>query len=1198
MNNFLRHVARSVWHQFGPRAAGTRPKSSRTARLELEALDSRTLPTANAGGVVRGVAFIDANGNGTREPTEAVLPGAALTLTSTALAGPNGPSSLSVTVVTNGVGAFKIDNLVTGTYQLGARPPAGLPAQADPRSVAGPLVIDGTAGSATTLTRDVGFQGGPPLTAFLSGRFQTGTTAAFLRQAGSGEASANYRPFVSAPVADQDLAAAGPAVTIDLAGHFADPDVSNSQVTFNVLTNGVNRDRITLDLFDGAAPQTVANFFDYVNSGAYTNAVFTRLIPGFVLLAGAVRLNRAGDNLVRNDTRGLTVPNEFPVGAATPQNVQGSIALGQSGGDLNSGSDQFFFNLVNNATGSANDLDARKFTVFGQVVPADLPKLTGLAAAPTVGAGPHVSVQGVDLSNVPLNNYTGTDFPLDARRNNYVVIEGVTVNRREEFFRYQVRSSNPALVSAALVNEQLILTPSRTRSGVATITVTTLDRRGNAVQEAFTVTVRPRVTIAPDSPTNATALTASPIGLAPNGAAVRYTFQWQRNGADLAGATAARLDLSALSPAAAAGDSFTVKFTPATGPFANQTFTSEEVELAGVGPATLKVPVINSLVIVRDVSSAVTRLTAQAQANDPYGRPVTFTYQWFRNNVAVAGQTAQTLNLARAGGLRAGDVISVRVTPGDGELAGAPATARVTVDTVRPVTLRLPRVLSVAVQPNSPTAPTKLTAFPVTSSPDGRVVTTTFQWLKNGLPIPGQTAAALNLSAVMLNVGDVLGVRVTPNDGVLTGRAFTSQAVEVLTVGPVTFKLPTVTAAPITVDNGANVTRLTVNPTTDNPYASTPGRTVTVTFQWSKNGVAIPGATTAVLGLTGQAPAPNDQFSVAITPSDGTVTGPVFTNGVTVATVSPTTLKRPSVTGVTINRDSSSNVTKLTAVAATTDPNNLPVTTAFQWLKNGTAISGATAAALDLTMPGLNSAVGDDFTVRVTPSNMNVVGDPFTSQEVTITTVAPTTVALPVVTSATVTPNSLTDATTLTVNPVHSNPYGRTNTLAFQWLRNGTAISGATTATLNLTTVAGLSANDNITVQVTPSDGTLTGSVFTTQVVAVNTVSPITFKLPAVTAVEITADNDNNVTLLTATPTSTNPYGRTNTFAYQWLQNGTPIPGATSQNLSLTGLTVAVGDTFEALVTPSDGTLTGAQFDGGEVVTVATASPDPITLQP
>ena len=47
-------------------------------------------------------------------------------------------------------------------------------------------------------------------------------------------------------------------------------------MTFNI-TNGGTPESLVVNLFDTTAPQTVDNFFDYVNSGDYNNALFTRL---------------------------------------------------------------------------------------------------------------------------------------------------------------------------------------------------------------------------------------------------------------------------------------------------------------------------------------------------------------------------------------------------------------------------------------------------------------------------------------------------------------------------------------------------------------------------------------------------------------------------------------------------------------------------------------------------------------------------------------------------------------------------------------------------------------------------------------------------------------------------------------------------------------------------------------------------------
>jgi hypothetical protein len=58
----------------------------------------------------------------------------------------------------------------------------------------------------------------------------------------------------------------------------------------------------------------------------------------------------------------------------------------------------------------------------------------------------------------------------------------------------------------------------------------------------------------------------------------------------------------------------------------------------------------------------------------------------------------------------------------------------------------------------------------------------------------------------------------------------------------------------------------------------------------------------------------------------------------------------------------------LNATVSATDPNGDPLTYSYQWLKNGTALSGETKSTLDLAKSG-NGDRGDALTVRVTASD-------------------------------------------------------------------------------------------------------------------------------------------------------------------------------------------------------------------------------------
>ena len=45
---------------------------------------------------------------------------------------------------------------------------------------------------------------------------------------------------------------------------------------------------ILVELFADKAPQTVANFLKYVDDGFYTNTIFHRVIPGFMIQGGGM----------------------------------------------------------------------------------------------------------------------------------------------------------------------------------------------------------------------------------------------------------------------------------------------------------------------------------------------------------------------------------------------------------------------------------------------------------------------------------------------------------------------------------------------------------------------------------------------------------------------------------------------------------------------------------------------------------------------------------------------------------------------------------------------------------------------------------------------------------------------------------------------------------------------------------------------
>jgi len=125
---------------------------------------------------------------------------------------------------------------------------------------------------------------------------------------------------------------------------------------------------IEVELYDQDKPVTVQNFIRYVQSGRFQNEFAHRLVPGFVIQGGGFTVTNRGTTnaqIIPVPTY-PTITNEFAVGRRF-SNVYGTIAMAKLGGDTNSASSQWYFNLANNTFLDANDTN-NLFVVFGHVV--------------------------------------------------------------------------------------------------------------------------------------------------------------------------------------------------------------------------------------------------------------------------------------------------------------------------------------------------------------------------------------------------------------------------------------------------------------------------------------------------------------------------------------------------------------------------------------------------------------------------------------------------------------------------------------------------------------------------------------------------------------------------------------------------------------------------------------------------------------
>jgi peptidyl-prolyl cis-trans isomerase A (cyclophilin A) len=137
---------------------------------------------------------------------------------------------------------------------------------------------------------------------------------------------------------------------------------------------------IALELYPDKAPKSVANFLQYVRDGFYDGTLLHRVIPGYLVQGGLY-------------TRDLQPKRTRPAIASEADNglsnVRGTIAVAR-GADPNSGTAQFFFNLVDNRrldfVGNQSGL-TWGFAVFGKVT-RGMDVLDKIAALPTRPLGP------------------------------------------------------------------------------------------------------------------------------------------------------------------------------------------------------------------------------------------------------------------------------------------------------------------------------------------------------------------------------------------------------------------------------------------------------------------------------------------------------------------------------------------------------------------------------------------------------------------------------------------------------------------------------------------------------------------------------------------------------------------------------------------------------------------------------------------
>jgi hypothetical protein len=253
-------------------------------------------------------------------------------------------------------------------------------------------------------------------------------------------------------------------------------------------------------------------------------------------------------------------------------------------------------------------------------------------------------------------------------------------------------------------------------------------------------------------------------------------------------------------------------------------------------------------------------------------------------------------------------------------------------------------------------------------------VTTDIVWLQDGVPIPG-TEGLWEYLPTDLDVGHEISAQVT---GTLLGLVPVTLITNALGITLPGSAAPKATTPPSITGDPKVGTQLTANPPTWDPAIG-----VTTTYQWLRSGVAIPGATTTKYTV-----APEDvakTISVRATGTSGGQTGTATSAAVLGKTGDAITAQTPpSIAG-------NGNVGALLSVSpGTWSGSGLSSPTyAYQWLRNGSAISGA----VDSTYVAKAADAGRTLTVRVTATRAGYAPGTATTSGLAIKRMSSTTAA-------------------------------------------------------------------------------------------------------------------------------------------------------------------------------------------------------------
>jgi Immunoglobulin domain/Immunoglobulin I-set domain len=371
------------------------------------------------------------------------------------------------------------------------------------------------------------------------------------------------------------------------------------------------------------------------------------------------------------------------------------------------------------------------------------------------------------------------------------------------------------------------------------------------------------------------------------------------------------------------------------------------------GSTTVNLQIVNLKVTAHnsEIATITTQPVAQNIAMNGAGSltvgatgTAPITYQWYKDSALILGATSSTYNIASA---TSGDVGSYYVVATNSFGSETSSIVAVNVGSVS-----APAFTTQPTAQNVDAGSTLTLTTAVTGVP-----TPTYKWFHDNVEIAGATTAIYTVAVAAASDAGNYKLQATNSQGTVTSDIV---AVTINSTAPVF----TVQPAPTTTVNVGTAINLTVTAT------GLPAPT----YQWYKDTVLISGANSSIYTVPNATTADAGTHSYTVTASNPTSTVTSNAASVTINMVSPSITTQPPA-ALTVHYGK--RITLSAAYAGSP-----PLT--YQWYKDATLITGATASSYTISSAVLSNA--GSYHVVVTnlatsaTSNDTVVSVPFANE--------------------------------------------------------------------------------------------------------------------------------------------------------------------------------------------------------------------------